>query len=57
LCWREKYDRLVSRHRERRESAVEYEIRVIVEKVAVGSQEVIKRDTLKVYELKKPNQS
>jgi hypothetical protein len=33
---------------------VEYELRVIVEKVAVGSQEVVKRDTLKVYELKKP---
>jgi hypothetical protein len=28
---------------------VEYELRVIVEKVAVGSQEVVKRDTLKIY--------
>jgi hypothetical protein len=33
---------------------VEYELRVIVEKVAVSSQEVVKRDTITTYELKTP---
>jgi hypothetical protein len=30
---------------------VEYELRVIVEKVAVKSQEVVKRETIKTYEI------
>jgi len=33
---------------------VEYELRVVVEKVSVSSQEVVKRDTLKVYNVKAP---
>jgi hypothetical protein len=33
---------------------VEYELRIIVEKVAVSSQEVVKRDTLKIYDVKRP---
>ena len=33
---------------------VEYELRIIVEKVAVFSQEVVKRDTLKIYDVKRP---
>ena len=33
---------------------MEYELRVIVEKVAVSSQEVVKRDTLKIYDVKRP---
>lgn len=31
---------------------MDYELRVIVEKVAVTSQEVVQRDTLKVYDVK-----
>lgn len=31
-----------------------YELRVVVEKVSVSSQEVVKRDTLKVYDVKAP---
>jgi len=33
---------------------VDYELRVIVEKVSVTSQEVVQRDTLKVYDIKAP---
>jgi hypothetical protein len=33
---------------------VEYELRVVVEKVSVSSQEVVKRDTLKIYDVKAP---
>lgn len=33
---------------------MEYELRVVVEKVSVSSQEVVKRDTLKVYNVKAP---
>jgi len=33
---------------------VEYELRIIVEKVSVSSQEVVKRDTIKIYEIKPP---
>ncbi len=33
---------------------VDYELRVVVEKVSVSSQEVVKRDTLKVYDIKPP---
>ncbi len=33
---------------------MDYELRVVVEKVAVSSQEVVKRDTLKVYDIKEP---
>ena len=33
---------------------MEYELRVVVEKVAVSSQKVVKRDTLKVYDVKAP---
>jgi len=36
---------------------VEYELRIIVEKVAVSSQEVVKRDTLKIYDVKRPESS
>ena len=32
----------------------EYEFRVIVEKVSVASQKVVKRDTLKIYDIKPP---
>ena len=31
---------------------MEYELRVVVEKVSVTSQEVVKRDTLKIYDVK-----
>ena len=33
---------------------MDYELRVVVEKVSVSSQEVVKRDTLKVYDVKAP---
>jgi hypothetical protein len=33
---------------------MEYEFRVIVEKVSVTSQEVVKRDTLKIYDIQQP---
>ncbi len=33
---------------------MDYELRVVVEKVSISSQEVVKRDTLKVYEVKAP---
>ncbi len=33
---------------------MEYELRIIVEKVAFKSQEVVKRDTLKIYDVKRP---
>ena len=33
---------------------MDYELRVIVEKVAVSFQQVVKRDTLKVYDIKSP---
>ena len=33
---------------------MDYELRIIVEKVAIGSQEVVKRDTLKIYEIQRP---
>ena len=33
---------------------VEYTLRVIVEKVAVKSQEVVQRDTITTYEIKPP---
>ena len=33
---------------------MEYELRVVVEKVLVSTQEVVKRDTLKTYEVKPP---
>ena len=33
---------------------MEYELRVVVEKVLVRTQEVVKRDTLKTYEVKPP---
>ena len=33
---------------------MDYEIRIIAEKVSVSSQEVVKRDTLKVYDVKAP---
>ena len=34
---------------------MEHEFRVIVEKVSVTSQKVVKRDTLKIYDIKKPD--
>lgn len=33
---------------------MDYELRVIVEKVSVSSQEVVRRDTIKVYDIKRP---
>lgn len=33
---------------------MDYELRVVVEKVFVSSQEVVKRETLKVYDVKAP---
>ena len=33
---------------------MDYELRVVVEKVAVSSQEVVKRDTIKVYDIQRP---
>ena len=33
---------------------MEYELRVIVEKVLVSTREVVKRDTLKTYDVKPP---
>jgi len=33
---------------------MEYELRIIVEKVAVSSQEVVKRDTIKIYDIQQP---
>lgn len=33
---------------------MEYELRVVVEKVSISSQKVVKRDTLKVYDVKAP---
>ena len=33
---------------------MEYELRIIVEKVAVSSQEVVKRETLSIYNVKRP---
>ena len=33
---------------------MDYEFRVIVEKVSVSSQKVVKRDTLKIYDIQKP---
>jgi hypothetical protein len=31
-----------------------HELRIIIEKVSVSSQEVVKRDTIKVYDIKAP---
>ena len=33
---------------------MEYELRITVEKVSVSSQEIVKRDTLKIYDVKRP---
>jgi len=33
---------------------MDYEFRVVVEKVSVASQKVIKRDTVKIYDIKQP---
>jgi len=33
---------------------VDYELRIVVEKVAVSSQEVVKRDTIKIYDIQRP---
>lgn len=33
---------------------MEYELRLVVEKVCVGSQKVVKRDTIKVYDVAAP---
>jgi hypothetical protein len=32
---------------------MDYELRIIVEKVAVSSQEVVKRDTIKIYDIQR----
>ena len=34
---------------------MDYELRVIVEKVSIPTQEVVQRDTLKVYDVKAPD--
>jgi len=49
-------DSLITKAHKAREGAcmVEYELRVIVEKVAVSSQEVVKRDTITTYEIHTP---
>jgi hypothetical protein len=33
----------------------EYELRITVEKVAVSTQKVVKRDTIKVYDIESPS--
>jgi len=33
---------------------MDYEFRVIVEKVSVTSQKIVKRDTVKIYDIKRP---
>jgi hypothetical protein len=33
---------------------MDYELRIVVEKVAVGSQEVVQRDTIKRYGIQRP---
>ena len=33
---------------------MDYQLRLVVEKVAVSNQKVIKRDTIKIYDIKKP---
>ncbi len=33
---------------------MDYELRVVVKKVAISSQEVVNRDTIKVYDIKRP---
>jgi hypothetical protein len=33
---------------------MDYELRVVVEKVSIAKQEVVKRETVKIYEIKKP---
>jgi ubiquinone/menaquinone biosynthesis C-methylase UbiE len=33
---------------------MDYELRIIVEKVAAHSQEVVKRDTIKIYDIQQP---
>ncbi len=34
---------------------MDYELRIVVEKVSVSSQELVQRDTLKVYDVKAPH--
>lgn len=33
---------------------MEYEFRIMIEKVSVASQEVVKRDTMKIYDIRPP---
>ena len=33
---------------------MDYELHIIVEKVAVSSQEVVKRDTIKIHDIQRP---
>ena len=33
---------------------MDYEFRVVVEKVSIAKQEVVKRETVKIYDIKKP---
>ena len=33
---------------------MDYELRIVIEKVAVSSQEVVKRDTIKIYDIQRP---
>jgi hypothetical protein len=33
---------------------MDYEFRVVVEKVSVSKQEVVKREVIKIYDIKKP---
>ncbi len=39
---------------QRRILSMDFELRVVVEKVAVSTQEVIQRDTVKVYDVNPP---
>ena len=34
---------------------MEYELRITVEKVVISTQDVVKRDTIKVYDIKSPH--
>jgi hypothetical protein len=54
VCYYGFCDRLPHQNSEEGACIMEYELRVIVEKVAVSSQEVVKRETIKTYEITTP---
>jgi len=39
----------------REQRILEYELRITVEKVVISTQEVVKRDTIKVYDINPPH--